>query len=438
MDSTKEMLVIGNGFDLQCELDTRYEDFFYDRYFIDPSSDENIAKFKEIFRNKIDQLKLDKTKIGNSNGWVINSFYDGFADFLKEDKSEIRKRIGLTNWDVVFIATFVLMDNDKQKDWCDIESIIGKIVTVIFEDNEDADINKIFPEEDFSYNGKDSEKLYNLIKYNFSESKRTSSDALLTGLKNFEATFAGYIRDQITSKGDYLTNASNLLTQITGSSLNNPVDVDVINFNYSLDENLVEQLKQNLPSNIDINNWTNIHGIAFWNDQDTATVINRKHTEGRRTKLMRPVFGIDNHDALADMHNKSLKNNDARIMFTKTFRLLDGHINNMRDKNHQFQKKVDKIIFYGHSLNHADYSYFETLFDKYNIYDSNVELDFYYTSSEQEQEDRNSERETLKNIIKLLSYYGETLPNVHGENLANKLVLEQRINLIPSPPKPKK
>ena len=28
----KELLIIGNGFDLQCGLKTRYKDFFFDRY----------------------------------------------------------------------------------------------------------------------------------------------------------------------------------------------------------------------------------------------------------------------------------------------------------------------------------------------------------------------------------------------------------------------
>lgn len=42
------------------------------------------------------------------------------------------------------------------------------------------------------------------------------------------------------------------------------------------------------------------------------------------------------------------------------------------------------MIFYGHSLGHADYSYFETL------------------------------------------------PDQHGENIVNRLVLEQRLNLFPT------
>lgn len=55
---------------------------------------------------------------------------------------------------------------------------------------------------------------------------------------------------------------------------------------------------------------------------------------------------------------------------------MSNHINDNRRYN--FQKRVDVITFIGHSLSRADYSYFETIFDKYHIYDSNTKLEFYY------------------------------------------------------------
>ena len=39
----------------------------------------------------------------------------------------------------------------------------------------------------------------------------------------------------------------------------------------------------------------------------------------------------------------------------------------------------------------------------------------------------------MKNVVKLLTTYGETVANVHGENIINKLMLEQRLSVLPYP-----
>lgn len=182
-------------------------------------------------------------------------------------------------------------------------------------------------------------------------------------------------------------------------------------------------------SNITFNSWTNIHGVASWNDSYTRSQINKLHSNYKR--LAPPIFGIDWHD-ISDTTN-DIYFNDPRIIFTKSFRLIDNQVNNMRDKKHQFQKNINKIIFFGHSLGHADYSYFESLFDIYNIYDSNIELNFYYKKGSSDFLDRLSAQKTLEEIIKLLTSYGQTSTNQHGENIVNKLLLEQRLNLLPSP-----
>lgn len=39
----------------------------------------------------------------------------------------------------------------------------------------------------------------------------------------------------------------------------------------------------------------------------------------------------------------------------------------------------------------------------------------------------------MSNIFKLLNSYGSTLANEHGENIINKLMLEQRLEISPSP-----
>ena len=103
----------------------------------------------------------------------------------------------------------------------------------------------------------------------------------------------------------------------------------------------------------------------------------------------------------------------------------------------------DEIIFYGHSLNKADYSYFESIFDTYDVFHSNVKIKFYYWRGYDKSENINEQekqlrlkkqaRKTMSNIFKLLNSYGSTLANEHGENIINKLMLEQRLEISPSP-----
>lgn len=83
----------------------------------------------------------------------------------------------------------------------------------------------------------------------------------------------------------------------------------------------------------------------------------------------------------------------------------------------------------GHSLDKADYSYFESLFDKYNLYNGDVILECYYAKGIDKEEDY------TKKVDALLTNYDKTLKNVHGKNIFNKLMLEQRLKIMPYPKK---
>ncbi|QCA29654.1 hypothetical protein [Vagococcus xieshaowenii] len=87
------------------------------------------------------------------------------------------------------------------------------------------------------------------------------------------------------------------------------------------------------------------------------------------------------------------------------------------------KKDVENIYFFGHSLSSADYSYFLSIFDFYDIYDSNIKLNFVYSNYED-----NSKKNMLKKINKLLTNYGESFDNKSkGKNLMHKLSLENRL-----------
>ena len=435
-NTLNELLIIGNGFDLQCKLKTKYTDFFSKKYGIDFLTEKYIEKFPEqtviqckqkaidffinVFKEKLYNLNVEKFIQSNSDsyGYLINYF----KQIFRQNFSDFEPT--LTNWDIIFISSYVLMSNSDKFQWVDIEKMIFKTVTIVFKNKKE-----IFSNSEFQ-NDQARMKFINIVQYCFKDNKDLST-SMLDSLKKFEKSFALYIKNLIyKSKDHYFKRSEKLLKYLTSSYNEEIVHLDVINFNYSLDENIVNQMiHEKRFSNITFNSWTNIHGVASWNDSYTRSQINKLHSNYKR--LAPPIFGIDWHD-ISDTTN-DIDFNDPRIIFTKSFRLIDNQVNNMRDKKHQFQKNINKIIFFGHSLGHADYSYFESLFDIYNIYDSNIELNFYYKKGSSDFLDRLSAQKTLEEIIKLLTSYGQTSTNQHGENIVNKLLLEQRLNLLPSP-----
>ena len=435
-NTLNELLIIGSGFDLQCKLKTKYTDFFSKKYGIDFLTEKYIEKFPEqtviqckqkaidffinVFKEKLYNLNVEKFIQSNSDsyGYLINYF----KQIFRQNFSDFEPT--LTNWDIIFISSYVLMSNSDKFQWVDIEKMIFKTVTIVFKNKKEIFSNSEFP------NDQARMKFINIVQYCFKDNKDLST-SMLDSLKKFEKSFALYIKNLIyKSKDHYFKRSEKLLKYLTSSYNEEIVHLDVINFNYSLDENIVNQMiHEKRFSNITFNSWTNIHGVASWNDSYTRSQINKLHSNYKR--LAPPIFGIDWHD-ISDTTN-DIDFNDPRIIFTKSFRLIDNQVNNMRDKKHQFQKNINKIIFFGHSLGHADYSYFESLFDIYNIYDSNIELNFYYKKGSSDFLDRLSAQKTLEEIIKLLTSYGQTSTNQHGENIVNKLLLEQRLNLLPSP-----
>ena len=89
------------------------------------------------------------------------------------------------------------------------------------------------------------------------------------------------------------------------------------------------------------------------------------------------------------------------------------------------------IKFYGHSLGKPDYSYFQSLFDGVDLYESKTALVFYfpYQTGAGAKAKNEEWRTHLANIINdLLVNYGATMENKdHGKNLMHKLLLEGRL-----------
>lgn len=114
--------------------------------------------------------------------------------------------------------------------------------------------------------------------------------------------------------------------------------------------------------------------------------------------------------------------------FTKTYQLMaDAHD---YTSTTVLDPSIQTIVFFGHSLSHADYSYFQSIFDFYNIYGAQVVLKFFYTIWDPDKCNQ-IKREQFGRIASLFQAYGKTLDNKdHGKNLMHKLLLERRLQII--------
>ncbi len=413
----KQLLILGNGFDLQCGLRSSYEDFF--------------------------------------NSVIIDNIGKGFG--LQQMKPDCT---GF--WETLLFYYYRRNGNSRYK-WCDIEKIIKNTLWIIYYGDKDKLINskkslweevklcaeaKQIPEQYahsivknteeqikylFSYCVKYILSLNKIDDYTNDEKLHLLTKHLLEELYNFERRFCKFIKNQIVNPLDrnqsnlnYIVNAVNLLAILTNFSnfafgnvhqfintkieLNDygaPIpkkflskeflalkDANIINFNYTA---LFDILQVESPCV-----YSNVHGKLCNN-----------HCAGWCT-LSNIIFGIDDtfiqtKDADSDLH-----------LFSKTYRKM--HDNNVPINILPSKEDNDiEIKFYGHSLSEADYSYFQSIFDYYNIYSNDkVRLIFYYSKG----------YEQYEAIYKLINTYGRTLANENqGKNMMHKLLLENRLKI---------
>lgn len=451
LNELKQLIVVGNGFDLQCGLKSQYEDFFNDIFKIKKIKQKH--SLLQMKQNLIERIKEDPTA---SN--LTAAFYAYLNNEVKYEKDEI-----ISTWDIIFLALFICSKKEKPTLlWRDVETIIYFVTTwwLIEKPKTDAkwDDDLVHGRIDDFYDYAEYFEQYlskwNEVKKGFdyknaetfetiveSAFKGKNEVDILKNLNTFENEFATYINKQTGTENqikekNYWLNATHLIDKLSAvdsrKRADEKVNIDILNFNYSLDERSISYIKDNVndPRLFDINSWTNIHGIAAYKDQTAIKKINNLHGVIKQQnffKLPAPILGIDNHDII----QKNEDIDDPRIIFTKPFRLMDNHVNIIRSK--KFQDDINVITFYGHSLASADYSYFESIFDQYDIFHSNVKLEFYYYRGNSEEEARKNERDVMKKVVKLLTSYGLTLKNEHGENIINKMMLEQRLAIVRSP-----
>ena len=369
----EELYILGNGFDLYLGLKTRYSDYFKNRKI----SEEFFEKIKSIFKNSIGSYNYDaRTK--------VYAVFDYDETLLNMQIVQLYKDI---EKNLFYLYLIFLKKCDLN--WNEVESNILPFI---------RDTSKIFKLKMETILGnieKNEMYKYLLIAKVIIKDRKNLNflDFIMEQLNLFEKDFGNYI-GSLELKGE----SKNRLINIFRTTCRKKI----INFNYSIFlQDLIDRYKDIAFSEIEIarrikpiESIVNIHG-----------------------DFKNPIFGID-----------SLNSEEQFQNFTKTSRIL----NNDTIENFELPKpeKLGTINFFGHSLSKADYSYFQSLFDYYDIYSSNIKLNFMYSEYDKNDLTR-AKRETHNNVVKLMKNYGEKLENKDkGKNLLHKLLIENRIKLI--------
>lgn len=375
-DTINQLIILGNGFDLECGL---------------PSS------FADYYATRQDHLKewLDAASNGNDSHHI-------------------------SIWDFIFEK-----EHKSNPSWTDVESIIADWISKLYAPINISQEYRDWLNQFISDNAKtvqDAEHEYNdwSVRLNprkestlpslqaqctlaqIEHDKLSLADFLFLQLKSLEDGFEQYIQ-QSAQATIYHDNSEKLFRLISQYDANStmPYTNDKKILNNVLSFNYTKMNPSPTLTKSELGVWRNVHG-----------------TIGSHNI----IFGIDPTQFSGPISCVSV------TQFTKTFRALqlDSQIQNT-DIFQSLKKGIpfQSVKFYGHGLGKADYSYFKSIFDLINLYSSQVQLIFLYPS------DRPQERNYLfLRVSDLLNRYGNTMVDQkRGQNLLHKLILENRLHI---------
>ena len=385
-NSWRQLIILGNGFDLQCGLKSKFGDFFKPRFEVIAGiesystaawktvlEDSDLTLWDFILEANIDDAWCDVE--GEIESWILSYSNQNSKTSLFWGALETTKRTDLFTDGMACTVwceggkRLLGEEDDKTHLFCNIARYI-------------ASVNPEFPNKKCT-----PEFLIELLKRD---------------LKRLERAFGAYLSNEIVSHKGYAKDCKNLCRLIAKDGKQDDenfyVSTSVLSFNYT-------NVAENSFDKGDDGVFVNIHGKLGGDI----------------------IFGIDGKDCM---------DNPVAVPFTKTYRLMlrggsrtGGLISTANSSN--LQDATDVIKFYGHSLGKADYSYFQSIFDGVDLYESETVLVFYFPlDNSGESETANNERRSrlANSINNLLVAYGATMDNSdHGKNLIHKLLLEGRL-----------
>lgn len=439
-----KLVIIGNGFDLGCGLPTSYKDFFN---FLKGVESDKFLKIDDFLNNRKFRSCSEETYLENKKQKTF--IYTGslgknprilaeekFHETLKSDIRFVKDEfvsfasqlfeLNVNFWELYFWRLSKIKVK-QHENWFEIENQI-KDLLLIFETNGKADYGFIFQDvstllkidrlnydddSDFenvlsktNYDSKIDALLKSYLDVIIKHHENDKYFALLIELQKFETQFRSYIEFLMSTyvsgnRSNLLIYRNNFLELIPSESKD--LEFSVLNFNYS--------------SFSDAENMSDSKLTLEFQRKKQALKIYETNVHGNYKRTT--IFGID--------QNKVETNSNA-YQFTKTFRKMNEQ-EKLLSHSLPNQSEINEIIFFGHSLSEADYSYFQSIFDYYDIYHSEVKLSFLYSEYGDESGHVGIRRRQIKNVTNLIRNYGDTMDNQnHGRNLVHKLLLENRLS----------
>lgn len=421
--TTPQLLILGNGFDLQCGLQSSYKDFFR----------------QAMLNTATESFGLCQMQAGVSGFWEK------------------------------LLLEYYKMNKTDDYNWCVVETIIKDTLRTICFGNKESDKPSLFyslsyKAFDWVRGGRDIqteakisanpiEQYLFAYCYRFFYHLDVIDEAsyeqkylypllihLLQELYHFESRFCKYLKDNLVNPQDaqqintnYIIKAVNLLAKLTGFTDRQFAGLGEI---ISRKEKWLERRVSPVQTTGEYKT-VNILSDVFSHLKYTH-ILSFNYTalfdllEVDSPCLYSNVHGkLCNHSCNNDCSNSSIIFGiDDNLIHSKTeysvLRLFSKTYRKMYDTSNPTSILPPNNIpltikFYGHSLSEADYSYFQSIFDYYDLYsNSKVNLIFYYSEG----------HEQTDAIYKLINTYGQSLSNKdQGKNLIHKLLLENRLKI---------
>lgn len=344
-----KLVIIGNGFDLACKLESKFSQFF-------------------AFYKTLNQKPENK----NFFYFLLNETF--YNSKWKEEFQERLKINECTNW-----MDFELVLN---------HFLFSSSLYSTCKEHFRANIEEFY-EVDEEYIEGYEEEIFKFFSNRIIDKSIKNFDAFLgIELNDFEIALCAYLEGEEERVDLLSVRKKNLLKQIVGDD----ALVGILNFNYT------KMPEINAPL-------VYVHGNYFSENKGNI------------------IIGTDT--TLIGTKKVDFKTLGDKKLFTKTYRKLILNHDSKRHENEIFENFIQKIVFYGHSLGEQDYSYFQSIFDHCNIYESNIILEFLYSNYDGTKKEVSR---TIERVYALINEYGSTIDNKdHGRNLLHKMLLEGRL-----------
>ena len=445
MSVPDQLVILGNGFDLQCGLASSFGDFEKPR--------------KGLIEDLIEKHSTNQSETDTSGELV--TYPDDCQERQEVSLAADIWAAGITVWDLILIA------DEQIRTWYDVEACIrdwllkhpGRGEQLRNPNNLRAVKHQYSRYQQALIPGPNDNPYERAVKdhywddgyfrqmpvneqvsklllrwYACNADDNSIMKAMMQELHRLESAFSSYMKKEADDNVDYRKRAWSLLESLMNDQLRNYGNKLIIN-TYKIGWPNSAWISSKDVRILDFNYTNPVYGEMFG-----PVLINiHGNIHGRDI-----VFGIDSNNVDSEDIDYS-----GLVKFTKTYRLMalgrDTETNLVHPHiSGQPGSETNMIKFFGHSLGDPDYSYFQAIFDEVNLYGSDTRLVFYYNQNrlnenKDDEKGKNTtsesaQEEMFEKVNRLITTYGQTLDNKdHGRNLMHKLLLENRLQVVQAP-----